>query len=294
MSSHAIRVLSPAKLNLCLEIKGLRPDGYHELDMLNVGIELCDAVEVSVGGEDIRIECDDPAVPRDRGNLCRQAAEAFFRAFPETRTGLNIKIEKRIPVAGGLGGGSSNAAAVLFALKALTGTEVGGAELIRLGATVGADVPFFLFRSPAWARGIGEELEDGPALPDYTFLVAPQTFGVSTKWAFSQYDLTKHPDNLKCSRNRGMAPAGWKLFNALEPIVAAAHPEVAKTKDVLLDLGAIGALMTGSGPTVFAVFDGRESAEKARDAAARELGRAVLLCRAVQGPLLREVFHNQE
>jgi 4-diphosphocytidyl-2-C-methyl-D-erythritol kinase len=183
---------------------------------------------------------------------------------------------------------------VLFALDKLTGTGTSGSGLIRLGAAVGADVPFFLFRSPAWARGIGEELTDGPALPDYTFLLVRQAFGISTKWAFSQYDLTKNADNLEYAWNHRRAPIGLKLRNDLEPVVCAAHPEVKQAMDVLLEQGAGGAIMTGSGPTVFAVFEGREAAQKAGEAAARALGCEVVQCRALRGPLLKEVVSNQE
>lgn len=288
-SGPVIRLRSPAKLNLYLEIKGRRPDGYHELVMLNTGIDLADTVLVKAGsGAGIQIECDDPQVPLDEGNLCHRAAMAFFQAFPGASAGLQIKIVKRIPVAGGLGGGSGNAAAVLFALARLTGAKVTLQELIGLGARVGADVPFFLFRSPAWVAGVGEIMEDADPLPAWTFLIVRQKIGVSTRWAFAQYDLTKTPDKLEYSGDHGTAPAKWKLRNDLEPVVAARHPEVALAKDVLLEAGASGAMMSGSGPTVFAVFDNEASAEKARDVAVRSLGCVVILSRALQGPLLQE------
>jgi 4-diphosphocytidyl-2-C-methyl-D-erythritol kinase len=248
-SKTRIRVRSPAKLNLYLEITGRRPDGYHDLCMLNTGIDLADEIEVELSGDRIEISCDREGVPLGKDNLCHRAAEVFFEAYPEARTGASIGIKKRIPVAGGLGGGSSNAAAALFALSRLTATPVSQEELIRLGARVGADVPFFLFRSPAWVSGKGEVLTDAPPLPDYVFLVAGFSFGVSTAWAYSSWDLTRQgkKDNLKGlgGREKLPIPATWR--NDLEDMVISKYSEVEKAKKALLNTGAIGAMMTGSG-----------------------------------------------
>ena len=288
---HRIRMRSPAKLNLYLEITGKRPDGYHELRMLNTGLDLADIVNVEISPDrNIQILCEAPGVPLGPDNLCARAAEVFFRAFPQTRTGLRITIEKRIPVAGGLGGGSSNAAAALFALSRLCKPELGTEDLIRLGAQVGADVPFFLFRSPAWVSGIGDVLSDAPPLPAYTFLIVRQDFGVSTAEAFAQYDLTKRDnrDNLNDSKNIKIAPQDFISRNDLEAVAATYFPRITQAKTELLEAGAIGAMMTGSGPTVFGVFSDRMSAVRACELVGRSLKREMVLSQGLEGPLLIE------
>ena len=282
-------MFSPAKLNLMLRVLGRRPDGYHDLCLLNTGIDLGDEVEVELGGQGVRVECDHALVPLGEDNLCVRAARAFLAGAPAPPDGVAIRITKRIPVAGGLAGGSSNAAAVLWALNRLTGAGRSDHDLIHLAATIGADAPFFLFRSPAWARGKGEILDPAPALPDWHYLLVGFPFGVSAAWAFAQWDLTSAPscDNLKNLKKPDSIPEPGTWVNDLEPAVVARHPAVARAKQALRKAGAVGAMMSGSGPTVFGVFHKRPSAERVRASLDLGAGGEIFLARALRGPLIR-------
>lgn len=289
-SPSRIKIVSPAKLNLYLEISGSRDDGYHELCMLNTAIDFGDEVEVEFSGEGIQVEGDHPDLPRGRDNICTRAAEAFFLRFPQTRSGIKIRINKNIPMGGGLGGGSSNAAAVLFALSKMSGVEIANDDLIELSSGIGADVPFFLFRSPAWVSGKGEILEDAPPLPQWTFLLACLDFEVETAWAYSAWDLTSagKGDNLESLGKRDTLPIPDKWRNDLELVVGARFPEVNKAKQALIDAGSLGAMMSGSGSSVFGVFPDDESASEAQKTISRSLDVKLELAHARSGPVIRE------
>lgn len=293
-AKKSIAIVSPAKLNLHLRVLGKRPDGYHDLRMINLAVDLADRVEMEVAGEGIEIRCDHPGVPLDEENLCHRAARAFFIARPKLETGLVISIDKQIPVAGGMGGGSSNAAAVLFGLNRLAGSTLSPEELIETGASVSADVPFFLFRSPAWVEGKGEVLRDGPEIPDWTYLVLAFDFGVKTSQVFSQWDLTRDANSANLNylnEVAGLTSAGpWT--NDLESVVVARHPIIAEAKKTLIDSGSVGALMSGSGPTVFGIFTDERSAQGALKSIARLLEVRPVVCNAVRGPVLRDVIRR--
>ncbi len=292
MDKGPVRMRSPAKLNLYLEVKGKREDGYHEVKLLNVAVDLCDSVEVELGGKEISIECGHPGVPEDEGNLCHKAARLFFDLGFAPPRGVRIKIDKHIPVAGGLGGGSSNAAATLAALARLTGFEDPGGELIRAAAKIGADVPFFLFHSPAWAEGVGEILSPAGPIPDWTFLIVGFPFGVSASWAYENFDLTSPPkrDTLNHSGNAGNFISLKEFRNDLEPVVTARRPEVLKAKKLLIENGGLGAMMSGSGPTVFGVFDDLRNAEAAALAFEMEHGLLSRVAGTIKGKIIEE-FH---
>ncbi len=286
----SMQVSAPAKLNLILRVIGKRDDGFHELRMLNTAVDICDTVEVAPSGEDIKIECDHPDVPLDQNNLCHKAAEVFFSEHPESRSGLKISIKKSIPVAGGLGGGSSDAAAVLFALARLSGVRAGQDEMIQMGARVSADVPFFLFSSPAWAGGIGEVLQPAPAIRGVFFLVAGFEFGVYTARVFKELDLTSSSKgvNLKPFGEEESLPLDGPWINDLEPVVVTRHPRVLEVKEALYEAGAKAALMSGSGPTVFGAFHGEEEASRAGEAVSRSFAVRARVARAINGPIIRE------
>ena len=291
MPAQALTVFSPAKLNLILKVLGRRPDGYHELLLLNTAIDLMDRVTVTVGGEGVRVECDHPGVPTGPSNLAARAAEVFFAAFPDRRTGLRIGIEKKIPVAGGLGGGSSNAAAVLWCLPRLLGVEVSAERLRALGSEVGSDVPFFLFRSPAWAEGRGERLREAPGLPPYSFVVVRFPFGLGAGEIFGGWDLTSGGNRYTLgSLMEGEPPPPRDWVNDLGPVVFARHGETLRVRDRLLSLGGLAALVSGSGPTVFGVFPDDASALRACNLVNRDLGFAAELRHAVPGPVMNNVL----
>ena len=259
-SLPALTLPAPAKINLRLEVLGRRPDGYHELCMVNLLLDLHDTVRLQPAPAGIRVSCSFPGVPTDQTNLAVRAAELLLRR--RSRTGLRIRIWKRIPVAAGLGGGSSDAAATLLGLSRLWRLRLSAPELARIALEIGADVPFFLGGKPALVQGMGEKLSPWPRLPDWAYLLVFPPFGVSTAWAFSRLGaraltkasrphiimLSKNPDRIELSR--------W-LRNDLEAPVRRRHPLVGDLKQALMSLGALGAVMSGSGPTVVGVFQTR-------------------------------------
>jgi 4-diphosphocytidyl-2-C-methyl-D-erythritol kinase len=263
--------MSPAKINLFLHVTGRRPDGYHELFSLMCRISIFDQIRLEFGGHAVEVECNHPAVPLGEGNLACKAARHFFAACGEVSSpGLRIHIEKHIPVAAGLGGGSSNAATVLMGLNAHYGFPLTPSELASLGLSLGADVPFFLFGKPALATGVGEHLEAFDLLPKYHVVVIFPGFALPTAAVFSQLNLRLTNPEKKPTKallkNKGFI-ASHHLHNDLETVALNMHPEIAKAKQWLTAMGAHGVLMSGSGPSVFGLFDSRLTAGKAAAAA---------------------------
>ena len=268
-----MKILSPAKINLFLHICGKRADGYHELFSLMCCITLFDELSLQIDtGKTIEIHCSHPDVPADDTNLAYRAA-CLFQSKLDSAQGVNIHLEKNIPVAAGLGGGSSNAASVLMALNAYYDRPFSKEQLMELGLTLGADVPFFIFQKPAIASGIGEKLEAFEAALPYQILLLYHGFNVSTAETYQnlKFGLTndqKKPKNDSLKRN-GFKPARH-LTNDLERVTVAKYPEIGLAKEKLLNLGAIGALMSGSGPTVFGLFDNPETAKAAKQSMAAD------------------------
>ena len=254
-----------------MHVCGKRPDGYHELFSLMCCITLFDELSLQIGsGKMIEIHCSHPNVPVDDTNLAHRAACLFQSKLGSTQ-GVNIHLNKNIPVAAGLGGGSSNAASILMALNTHYDSPFSMDELMELGLALGADVPFFIFQKPAIASGIGEKLEafEG-ALPYHILLLYPG-FNVSTAQTYQNlnFGLTndqKKPTSNHLKLNR-FNPA-HHLTNDLERVTAQKYPEIGLAKEKLLNLGAIGALMSGSGPTVFGLFDNAKTAKSARQSLA--------------------------
>jgi 4-diphosphocytidyl-2-C-methyl-D-erythritol kinase len=262
-----MKILSPAKINLFLRVCGKRPDGYHEVFSLMCCVTLFDELTLQIGrGKTIEIHCSHPDVPSDDTNLAYRAASLFKTKLDSAR-GVNIHLYKNIPVAAGLGGGSSNAASVLLALNTFFDRPFSREQLMELGLTLGADVPFFIFQKPAIATGIGEKLTAFEGALPYHILLLNQRFNVSTAETYQNlnFGLTndqKKPTSNSLKLNR-FDPA-HHLTNDLERVTVAKYPEIGLAKEKLLDLGAIGALMSGSGPTVFGLFDNAETAKSAR------------------------------
>ncbi|GIW40488.1 MAG: 4-diphosphocytidyl-2-C-methyl-D-erythritol kinase [Candidatus Binatia bacterium] len=276
-----IVTLAPAKVNFCLHVLRRRPDGYHDIESLAAPISLYDRIEIRpTPGKKIRIFPDpEGSVPQGPENLAWKAASALFERFG-TSFGLDIAIRKRIPVGAGLGGGSSDAAAVLLAVLRLLGTSMRAEELHGLATRLGADVPFFLVGRPAVMRGIGERIEPFPGFRRRWLVLAWPGFSVSTAWAYRLFDVsltkTRHPHKIsRLSGTRG--PAREVLSNDLEAVVVSVHPEVVRLKEELLRLGAGGAAMTGSGPAVFGLFENKGAAQEA----ARRLRKRGVWARAV-------------
>ncbi len=260
-----ITLRSPAKVNLCLSVLGKRPDGYHEVEMLMQMVGLCDEITVTRGGTGIRISCDTGSVPSGEENTTWKAAHEMFKAAGSD-VGLSIGIKKNIPVAAGLAGGSGNAAAVLTAVNKLLATGFGPDRLAAIGAKIGMDVPFFFFGPTAVARGRGELVTPVAPVPMCWVLLVNPGFETSTAWVYKNLNLglTKKVDCNKIARLtvRNIAEG---LHNDLEAVTAAAHPVVIEIKEALRAQQALGVCMSGSGPTVFGIF---ESESACRTAAA--------------------------
>lgn len=256
---NEITVKAPAKINLCLSVLGKRPDGYHEVEMLIQMVGLYDEVKVARGDRGITVRCDNSAVPSGEGNIAWKAAAAMLK-FSERNTGLSIEIRKAIPVAAGLGGGSGDAAAVLVAANKLLGAGLNRERLAEVGAGLGMDVPFFFYGPTALARGRGEVLTTLAPLPKFWVLLVNPGFETSTAWVYKNLNLrlTKKVDCNKIAR-LAVRNIAESLHNDLETVTATTHPVINRIKEVLLARGAMGACMSGSGPTVFGIFETEEA-----------------------------------
>ena len=282
------RVLSPAKINLFLCVTGKRPDGYHHLYSLMCRVGVFDEIRLRPTRSATRLECADPLVPADHTNLACRAARAFFEALGQGG-GVEMMLEKRIPVAAGLGGGSSNAASVLLALNRLHGHPFTLRGLMDIGRSLGADVPFFIFGAPALASGVGDRLTAYPLLPPLHLLLVTPSFGVSTRSVYQGLNLrlTKCKKQLKkkpFKKSTAFDPL-LHLCNDLESVTLTLHPELVALKQWLTAQGATGSLMSGSGPTVFGVFPEAETMQRAAAALPADRG-----WRSFTAELLREPF----
>lgn len=261
----SVTLLTPAKINLCLSVAGKRPDGYHDVEMLMQMVGLYDEVRIAVKESGISVACDSAAVPEGEGNIAYRAAAAILRVAGGG-PGLGIEITKRIPVAAGLGGGSSNAAAVLIGVNRLLETGLGAEELSRIGVELGMDVPFFFYGPLARAWGRGDILTRIKPLPKFWVLLVNPGFETSTAWAYNNLNLrlTKKIDCNRIARLtvRNVAES---LHNDLETVTAAAYPVITEITEALLSAGAMGARMSGSGPTVFGIFETGEHCRMAAE-----------------------------
>jgi len=254
---------SPAKVNLRLEILRKREDGYHEIRTIFQKVSLYDRLHFFLNPRrGIQIEADHPNLPTGRKNLVYQAILSMLERSNYSG-GVRVVIEKKIPLGAGLGGGSSNAATTLKALNHLLHLNLKQAELMEMGAQLGADVPFFLLDGSAIGTGIGEKLKR-MTLPSFWYLLIYPNFEVSTRWAYQHSILTKTKYHINL-RKLFEPPMGISdlLRNDLERGVSMKYPEIAFIKKLLLTSGAMGAMMTGSGPTVFGLFFREEEAAQA-------------------------------
>jgi len=269
----SLQLESPAKVNLRLEILKRRQDGYHELKTLFQKISLHDTLHFSLRREKgISIRADHPKLPLGKKNLVYKAVQSMFKVCNYSG-GVRIEIEKKIPLGAGLGGGSSNAATTLMALNQLLEVNLSRKELMELGLEIGADVPFFFLKSAAIGSGIGERLKK-EVLPALWYVLIYPNFEVSTRWAYRHFVLTNQRFHINLHTFL-KTPEGISriLFNHLEEVVSKRYPEISLMKEYLLSAGALGALMTGSGPTVFGLFREAKSAEGAHAKIEKWVGR---------------------
>jgi len=259
---------APAKLNLALRVVGRRADGYHELVSIMVPVGLFDDLELeTLPGDQIRLQCEGVPSPPGNENLVYRAAEAF-RAQTGFASGLGIRLFKRIPAAAGLGGGSSDAAATLLALNEMCPTPLPAGPLARLALGLGADVPFFLQTRPCLARGIGEILDPIENFPKFWYVIVVPPLEVATSWVYSRLsakELTAAKDDFIIqSLGHLRTDVRYVLENDLETVTASQFPVIHTVKKAIEDAGAEGALMSGSGPSVFGVFRSGDQALRAK------------------------------
>jgi 4-diphosphocytidyl-2-C-methyl-D-erythritol kinase len=262
---HSIELFSHAKINLRLDILGKRPDGYHDIRTVFQKITLGDELSIATAKSGIDVECDHPQVPLNEANLVCTAAGTLI-GRNKIKDGLRIGIKKRIPVAAGLGGGSSNAAATLMGINQLFELGLTDEELMEIGRTIGADVPFFIFGNSALATGIGNLLEPLTVKPRLLLLLITPDIPISTAWAYGNIRrrLTNSLNNTtipQCINH--LAEVITILSNDLEKVVLPHYPVIQTIKDELLDKGAKGSLMSGSGSTVFGIFESEGEAQEA-------------------------------
>ncbi len=276
---------APAKVNLYLRIVGKRPDGYHDIETLFHKLKLADNISISLEGKEIGLRCHGIDLPDDDSNLACLAAKKFF-SKTNIPPGVKMVLEKRIPVAAGLGGGSSDAAAVLLGLNRLHGFPLDHENLVRTAARLGADVPFFMEDWPAaWATGRGDVLAERPSLGNLWVLLVNPGFAVSTRWVYQNFTLTT-PDNPYILRPKQSehnpypypsSPDSLLLYNDLESVTVKRFPELETIKKELLAGGAAGALMSGSGPTVFGIFTQQRLAAQMSNVLFSRYGKGVIL-----------------
>jgi 4-diphosphocytidyl-2-C-methyl-D-erythritol kinase len=262
------RIKAPAKINIRLKVKGRRPDGYHELVSIMIPVDIFDVLDLTVPfNGHIKLSCMGRDVPDDEGNLAYRAARDFMSRAGIT-DGVSILLSKNIPVAAGLGGGSSDAAAVLLALDHIYSNPLSESELHELALKLGADVPFFLKGIPSLATGVGEILEPIANWPEAWYVIITPPIQVSTAWVYGNLKLgltTGEYDYIvKILKNDTFTISGL-LENDLETVTTASFPIINTLKKLLVDAGAEGAIMSGSGPSVFGVFATPEKAESAKN-----------------------------
>jgi 4-diphosphocytidyl-2-C-methyl-D-erythritol kinase len=307
--ADSLHLESPAKVNLRLEILKKREDGYHELRTIFQKISLHDTLHFSLKKErGVSIAADHPKLPVGKDNLVYKAAQSMLKGSGY-KGGVHIEIEKRIPLGAGLGGGSSNAATALRALNQLLEMGLPKKELMGMGLEIGADVPFFFLKGAAIGSGIGERLKK-VELPDLWYVLIYPDFEVSTRWAYQNFVLThstaqnrsfdKGAEKHRSGSTLGMhQPLGWVaegltnqqfhfnlheflktpegisriLLNHLEAVVSKKYPQIGLMKKTLFSAGALGALMTGSGPTVFGLFQEERSSTVAYEKIKKMVGK---------------------
>ena len=268
---NTFRIKAYAKINLGLDVLRRRPDGYHEVKMIMQTVDLYDDLEFTKLAEDeIRIFADKEELPADQGNLIWRAA-ARMKELYQISEGVSVKLTKRIPIAAGMAGGSADAAATIHAMDALFSLGLSLEEKQKIGVKLGADIPYCLMGGTALSEGIGEILTKLPDVPKAKLVIAKPDLDVSTKFVYGNLHLdevTDHPDidgMVQAIRNHDLYGITDRMGNVLESVTCPAYPVIDEIKAQMMKNGAVNAMMSGSGPTVFGIFDDPDKAEFARD-----------------------------
>ena len=268
---HSIVLKSYGKINLGLDVLRRREDGYHEVRMIMQTVGLYDVLTMKKRKDDkIEMTCNLSFLPTDERNLVYKAVKLIKDKY-HIKDGVEINLSKRIPVAAGMAGGSSNCAAALKGMNQLFDLGLSIDELCEIGVTLGADVPYCIWGGTALSEGIGEKLSRVDAMPDCYILIAKPGISVSTAFVYKNLDLkavSKHPDidgMLECLKEKDLTGICNRLENVLETVTIKEYPIIEKVKKHLMDQGAKGALMSGSGPTIFAIFEDKKTADDAME-----------------------------
>lgn len=258
-----------AKINLAIDVLGKRQNGYHDVRMVMQQVDICDTVKIELRG-DSKIILHGDNMPLDETNLAYRAAQAYFAAAGVENTGCDIYIEKRIPMGAGMAGGSTDAAGVINGLDELLGIGMGIENRMKIGGSLGADIPFCIMGGCVLADGVGDELAPLPEPPKVYYLIAKPPQSVSTKWVYENLDFSKKPKNLDIDALVSAIKDGDlngiynNMGNVLENVTAAICPVVEEYKGKMRNLGAKVSLMSGSGSAVFGIFENKSTAEQAR------------------------------
>lgn len=260
-----------AKINLGLDVVRRREDGYHEVRMIMQTIHLYDRLKITkMKTPGIEIHSNLPFLPVNENNLVYKAGKLLMDEFG-IREGVRVDLLKRIPVAAGMAGGSSDAAAMLYGMNQLFGLKLSRQALMERGVTIGADVPYCLMRGTALAEGIGEKLKQLPPMVKCPVLIAKPQISVSTKFVYQNLKLdehTVHPDIdrlIQDIRNKDLQAVARDMGNVLETVTIPNYPVIAQIKEQMMHSGAVNSMMSGSGPTVFGLFENEKQAKKAYD-----------------------------
>lgn len=268
---NRIEIKAPGKINLSLDVLHRRPDGYHEVKMIMQTVELHDLVVLERIPAGIEIECGCPWVPNNEGNIAYKAAQLLVSSY-SIDSGVRIKIKKMIPVAAGMAGGSADAAAVMKGMNKLFNLGLGMDELMKLGKNIGADVPFCMKGGTMLAEGIGEVLTKLPSFSGVDIVLVKPKIGVSTAWVYKNLDIARikeRPDTqllMEALEHKDKKLISHNMKNVLEMVTIQKYDIIEEIKSRLVNLRALGSMMSGSGPTVFGVFEDRQSAEYAYNA----------------------------
>lgn len=248
-----------AKINLSLDVVGKREDGYHTLQMIMQTIDLYDLINIKKTDKGINISCNKQYIPTDERNLAYKAADLFMKTY-NVCEGIDIYIKKYIPVAAGLAGGSTDAAAVLKAMRNMYRPDISDEKIMKLGLNIGADVPYCVVGGTALCEGIGEKITKLNSFKNHILVVVKPAFGVSTKEVYKNLDINKikrHPDtNLLISsiEANNLNALARNMKNVLENVTLYKHVVLKDIKKEMINMGSQGTLMSGSGPTIFAFF----------------------------------------
>jgi 4-diphosphocytidyl-2-C-methyl-D-erythritol kinase len=265
-----MQIKAYAKINISLDVIGKRDDGYHFLKMIMQNIDLYDHIIVEKAYKGINLICNKPYIPRDEKNLAYKAAKIFFEHY-NINGGAMINIRKNIPVAAGLAGGSTDAAAVLKCLRDLYAPNLDDTQLMELGLKIGADVPYCILGGTALCEGVGEIITPLVPFKNYILVLVKPSFGVSTKEVYTSLDIKKiyrHPDTdsiITAMSEGNIMYVANNMKNILENVTLKKHQSLKEIKKEMLKMDALGALMSGSGPTVFAFFDDMLKAQSCYD-----------------------------